>query len=477
MRDYAPFLDRVLSSAPEEADAAIEEVRGDLPAWLRGTLYINGPARFSRGEAKYLHWLDGDGMVCAVRFDGEIRCAHRFVRTVRLDVEERAGRPLFRAFGTAFQDDLLHRGVALASPANVSVYPFAGTLLALGEQGLPWELDAATLDTRGPFTFGGALNDVSPFGAHPKHDPETGELINFGVSFSTTQPMLNLYGFTHDATLAWRRRVRMDYPRSIHDFGITKRYLVFYLSPYLLDAAALARRGATVMDALSWRPELGSRLLLVSRATGDAVASIPIGSCYCLHFVNCYDDGEMVVVDVIEYERPLYDHYRLPALFADVGDGRPIRFVVDAARGAVAARRAVEYSLAPDFPAIDAAAVARSYGEFWCVGISATGRPGRKFFDELVRVDWTRPDRPATYRAPAGRFFTAEPALARAPEGADAALLCPMYDAGSHRTEVTVFDPRDVERGPAASVVLRTALPPLFHSSYVPNSRASARLP
>jgi len=37
----------------------------------------------------------------------------------------------------------------LEPPVNVSVYPFAGSLLAFGEQTLPYELDPVTLETRG----------------------------------------------------------------------------------------------------------------------------------------------------------------------------------------------------------------------------------------------------------------------------------------------------------------------------------------
>ena len=120
---------------------------------------------------------------------------NRFVRSTKFTTEEEAGRPLFRAFGTAFEDDRLMHGVGLQSPVNVSVYPAFGTLLAFGEQGLPWELDPVTLETRGEYTFGGRLNPISPFSAHPNVDPDSGELFNFGISFSARRPCLQLYRF------------------------------------------------------------------------------------------------------------------------------------------------------------------------------------------------------------------------------------------------------------------------------------------
>src|SRR5215472_5991750 len=46
-------------------------VRGKLPEGLAGTLYRNGPGRFSAaGKERYGHWFDGDGAVCAMRLAG-----------------------------------------------------------------------------------------------------------------------------------------------------------------------------------------------------------------------------------------------------------------------------------------------------------------------------------------------------------------------------------------------------------------------
>src|SRR5205823_1976009 len=142
---------------------------------------------------------------------------NRYVRSAKFRAEEACGRAVFRAFGTAFPGDRLRRGVATESPANVSVYPYRGTLLAFGEQSLPLELDPDTLDTRGPYDFGGQLNENSPFAAHPKIGPATGELFNFGVSFAATEPCLHLYRFAAGGGLVSRTRLPLPYPCSVHD--------------------------------------------------------------------------------------------------------------------------------------------------------------------------------------------------------------------------------------------------------------------
>ncbi|HEX2642954.1 MAG TPA: carotenoid oxygenase family protein, partial [Thermoanaerobaculia bacterium] len=152
LADNAPGLERAFADTPAERVETIRpaDIEGEVPAFVRGTYYLNGPARFSRGDVRYRHWLDGDGMICALRFGADgVELRARFVQSPKWQVEEAAGKALFRAFGTSFSGDRLVRGIALESPVNVSVYPFGGALLAFGEQGLPIAIDPETLETRG----------------------------------------------------------------------------------------------------------------------------------------------------------------------------------------------------------------------------------------------------------------------------------------------------------------------------------------
>ncbi len=464
--DHAPGLDAAFANAPAEQECA-PRIEGKVPAFLRGTYYVNGPARFQRGSARYRHWLDGDGMICALTLgeDGA-RLAARYVRGTRLAEEEAAGRPLYRSFGTAFAGDRLVRGVALESPLNVSVYPYGGALLALGEQGLPWELDPVTLATRGAFTFGGALNPLSPFAAHPKLDPATGELFNFGINFASSQPSLNLYRFDPDGKPVYRRRLPLDAPTSLHDFCLSARYAIFHLGPYLLDMGPLAA-GGTLLDGLRWEPERGSRLLVVRREDGEPVATVPVGNRYVLHGINAFDEGDQLTVDVVELDRPVYDQYQLDALFTDVGPGRPVRFVIDLPSGKLIETREIAYDLAPDFPAIDPDLLGRPYDDLWMLGIGKAGRPGRKFFDQVVHLAWSRPERAEVWQAPPGTYLGGEPAFARDPAGGGA-VICQRFDATTGESAFLIFDAFAVAAGPVAVIPLPAPVHLGFHAVFVP---------
>lgn len=483
MTDFAPGLETAFGAPPEEFDPVEVAVEGTLPELLRGSLHLVGPARFDCFGQRYRHWLDGDGMVVALHLgQGPPRAAARYVRTEKWKEEEGAGRAIYRTFGTAFPGDRLGRGRALASPANVSVLPFAGRLLAFGEQGLPYDLDPADLATRGRFDFG-CLNEATPFAAHPAIDPRSGEMVNFGVSFAADRPLLHLFRFTADGALAARTRIELTHPYSVHDFSLSRRYAVFVLSPYLLDVATMLEHGATVAASLRWRPELGTRLALLDRATGELAASIPIGDGYCLHQVNAFDDAGGLVVDFLELEEPVYPDYDgLPELFTRVRPAQVVRLRVDPAGGRIVDRRAVGAGLAADFPVHDAALSGLPSDVFWMLAIAETGHPGRKFFDRLQRFDWRAGGVVDQYVPGRLRYLAGEPVFVPGRPGGRACdtfdgsgpsesptagfVLCPELDVERRETAFVVLDAFDLARGPLARLVLPSPVHLGFHAAF-----------
>ncbi len=479
--NFAPGIEKALAAAPGDLAGVPLEVEGELPPYLRGTWVANGPASFARGEFSYRHWLDGDGRVVAVRFAGAGHngqapvATARYVGTTKRLEEEKEGRALYRAFGTAFAGDRLIRGVALASPANVSIVPWQGRLIASGEQGLPYDLDPETLETRGEYTFGGKLNPLSPLAAHPKLDPHTGELIHFGASFAGAQPSVTLYRFAPDGTLALRRRIPLDRPAVLHDFAVSDRYCIFHLSPYVIEVGPLLSEGKSLYDCLVWREELGSRLVVIERETGDEVATIPLDGGHCLHLANAWDrveeGSDRLTLDLIELDRPAYDQYQpLPELFDTAPTGRLVRMEIDLGWGAVVSRRVSTYEESPDFPVIDPRLFARPIDDIWALGISHTGKRGRKFFDRIVHLDWNRSDGPHDlWTAPSGTYPAGEPVIVPDPEREKGGvLLCPLYDAERGTTELAVFDAWNVAAGPRARLRFPEAQHLCFHATFVP---------
>ena len=236
-----------------ELQAVLPISHGELPDDLRGVLYRNGPGRFGNHGQTYGHLMDGDGMV--VRFaigglgsDGRpcIRYRNSYVRTTEFVYEQRAGRLLYRNFGTqrsgGFFGNLFR--THLKNVANTNVIYHHGRLFALWEGGLPHLLDPVTLDTLERYDFFGALKNRGPllervllpelpFSAHPKEDPQTGDLYNFGVYFGP-HPKVLLYAVRQGVALTVTREIPLPAPLLSHDFLLTPHWQILFLFPVSL---------------------------------------------------------------------------------------------------------------------------------------------------------------------------------------------------------------------------------------------------
>jgi all-trans-8'-apo-beta-carotenal 15,15'-oxygenase len=471
--DCAPFLERCFLFDAMEDSYSIENISGRIPDWLQGTYYINGPARFRRGELEYRHWLDGDGMICALRFErGSAWFRNRFVQTRKLREEEAAGRALYRSFGTRFPGDKLRRGLMLEPPVNVSVYTYAGRLLAFGEQALPYQLHPGTLETLGEYDFDGRLTEVTPFAAHPKLDPATGCMVNFGVSFSAEQPMLNVYEFDRCGCLLRRRRHELRFQHSNHDFGITPNYAVFYLSPLFMEFQKFWNGNTSVVEALRWDPARGSRILIAPRAAKSLVAfDVEAGDGYCLHVINCFEsDGDTLTVDILELRAPAYPEYQpVPDLFRTITPCRPVRYIVHLPSRSLVERIPMEYDRSPDFPSPAKHLTGRPYNDFWMLGISAAGKAGRKFFDQLVHGSWSAGAVNDIFQAGPGQYLGGEPLLVQNPDDPDEAVIInELVDAQADRAEIVLFDAAHVAGGPIAHLGLKHKIHLGFHTSFEP---------
>ncbi len=116
----------------EYDDVALELVEGTLPADLLGALYRNGNGRFEHQGVWYDHLFDGDGMIAKFTFDGQtVRYCNRYVRTAEFVEEEKAGRMLYRSFGTNLPGGFLKNAFKLQfkNTANTSVIWHGGHMI------------------------------------------------------------------------------------------------------------------------------------------------------------------------------------------------------------------------------------------------------------------------------------------------------------------------------------------------------------
>ena len=103
------------------------------------------------------------------------------------------------------------------------------------------------------------------------------------------------------------------------------------------------------------------------------------------------------------------------------------------------------------------------------LGISETGKPGRKFFDQLIHLDWSRPAGGDVYQTPRGEYLGGEPILLPNPsDPGQGMVIVQHFVPAQDRVEFLLFDSRDVSAGPVVRIPLRHKMHAGFHASFWP---------
>ena len=439
-------------------------VSGTLPPDLIGTFYRNGPARHERSGHRYRHWFDGDGMVQAFRFDGQgLSHLGRIVETAKYLAEEQTGLHRYPAFGTIGPDSPPLRGADDLNTANISICHHGGELLALWEGGSAHLLDEATLANLGRKTWHEDLEGAA-FSAHPKIEPD-GTLWNFG--YVASQDLLVLYHISSDGRLRNAATLPISNLGMVHDFVVTARHLVFVLAPLVYDRSLFGPE-VSFLDSHIWRPELGTRVLVVSKDDFTQRRWYQLPSGFSFHFGNAWEDSAgtirfdycvapdaTVMTETLRYVmRGEIRAATGPTRFAQVmlrNDGSSTQDVSD---------------VSAEFPRVAPAVVGQRYRQVYALagssGISGAGLGTVARFDtEAGIVDsFDYGDR---YVVEEHIFVPRTAAMAET----DGWLIGTALDVRDRVTRVSVFDAARLNDGPLATIALPYVLPLGFHGTFV----------
>ena len=443
-------------------------IEGRVPPRLNGSLYRNGPGLFERGGVRSRHLLDGDGLVQRLSIGAHgARYRNAFVRTPKFVAEEQAGRRLWSTWSTRrsrrFYENL--GGGFGGSQAGVTISSVHGCLLARDEIGGSFEIDPDSLATLGELPLPRPLESAS-IKAHGKLDPETGEWILAGTEFGRG---MRVHAIVHDSSLEPRRQLVFSSPRQvyIHDFFVTRRYLVFVLHPVELAVLPLLAGLRSFIDCLRWTPGQGNLLAVLPREGGTA-RFFEAPAAFMWHTLNAREEGRTILADFVGYDEP--DHFLGPdALLSRLRDGRfgraespgtIRRYRIDLAGG-----RATEEILdtqSHEFPMIDPRCLATSYRRAWF----GWALPGRVHHG-IKHVDM------ASGASELYDFGTdtqvGEPVFAPRPDGApeEGWLIVQGLDGRDGNAFFAILDAGCVAAGPLATIRLEHPLPMSFHGTWV----------
>ena len=434
------------TSQDEETRVDSLPVSGELPAWLGGALVRVTPALLDVGGRRVAHWFDGIAMLNRFGIaDGRVSYRSRFVDSAAYrDAQE--GEWNRRGFATDPCRSLFKRVQSIFSPnltdnPNVNLARIGERYIAMTETPMPIEFDPETLETVGQLAYADKLKGHATT-AHPHHDRERDELVNYHAFFSRVSKYV-LYGMAAGSS---QRRVIAELPVKepayMHAFGMSGRHLILTEYPLRANPLKLAFAGKPFIQNYVWRPEQGTKFQVVDRATGALRGTYETEAFFCFHHVNAFEraDGRELVVDLIAYDDPSI----IDALYLDADGPRGElpstelrRYVIDLEGGGVSFEKLAEDV---ELPRIDYGRCnTRPYRYVYC------SRSVDGWFDQLVKVD-VGGGAEAVWSAPG--CHPGEPIFVREPGSDDedaGVVLSVVLDTAAGRSFLLVLDARSFE--------------------------------
>lgn len=469
----SPWAPGFATQERQVQDVALE-VEGSLPDWLEGTLVRNGPAKFEAGDRELEHWFDGFAMLHAFSIDGgEVTYSNRFLEsevytasTVQGDlaVGQFATDPCNSVFDRLFT--LFSRDTSGNDNANVHVAELAGEFVAMTETPMPVRFDPDTLEARGRLDLDDDLDgDLTT--AHPHHDPDRGETVNYHTRVgrtSTYRVQALPDGERARRTVA---EVTTRRPAYMHSFALTPRYVVLSEFPLDVHPLRLALSGDPFVERFRWRPERGTRWIVVDRGTGEVVADPRGEALFAFHHVNAYEEEGVIVADLCAYpdasvlDEQYLDPIRGPEPPSPDAVPRLVRARIPLDGGEVTTRRVVDEPL--ELPRThDRAVNGRPYRHVY--GIGNRQDPPQEFHNQIVKVD-VRDETARTWSEPG--TYPGEPVFVAEPEGDaedDGLLLSVVFEAEADTSFLLALDASSLEEVARAETPHR--IPFGFHGSF-----------
>jgi carotenoid cleavage dioxygenase len=255
---------------------------------------------------------------------------------------------------------------------------------------------------------------------------------------------------------------------NIHDFAVIDRHLVFLLSPMPINESKL-RAGASFAQACEWRPELGTRVLVMDKADlRQRWYELPP---FCVfHISNAWVRADDTIeLEFVAARTPLslmagwsvmagqYTHREGGLLFK-------LELRSDGTVGLE------DFGgLEGEFPTIRASRVGRAHGQLLMPTRSSTRDRSVPGFDTLSLVDVTSGG-VVSYSFGSDwqveeHHFIGEHAV----DGADDRwIIGTALNVRSALTALVVFDAADLAAGPVAKAWMDQAMPLGLHGTFVP---------
>lgn len=441
---------------------------GQIPDGLRGTLYRNGPARLQRGEQKVGHWFDGDGAILAVHFTEEgAEATYRYVKTEGYQEEAKANQFLYPNYGMTVPGPFWKNwGKDVKNAANTSVLALPDKLLALWEGGFPYGLNLDNLETQGLDNLSN-LSKGEPYSAHPKIDCQTGNIYNFGVSIGR-QVKLHLYQSNATGKVIKKSAYPLEGLPLIHDFVLAGSYLIFFVAPVRVNLLPVLLGFSSFSDAMEWKPELGTEILIFDRDTLSLVSRGEADAWFQWHYTNGYvNEQGNIIVELVRYP-----DFKTNQNLKEVATGNiktPAKGTlweveINPQNGQLLEQRQL-LDRGSDFPVIPP----HQTGQNWRYTYLSVHRDNadlsQEIFGAIARFD--RHTHQLTLADMGEMGYPSEPMFVpNGPNSEQGWVLTVVYEGTDDRSEVRIYDSEGLNQDPVCRLGLPNVIPFGFHGTW-----------
>ena len=459
-----------------EDDYWIEDIEGEIPRDLTGTLFRNGPGLFEIAGTPIRHPFDGDGMIAAFTFgnDGRVHFRNKFIRTEGFVQEQATGKMIYRGvFGTQRPGGWWKNAfdLRLKNIANTNVIYWGEKLLALWEAAEPHRLDPKTLETIGLDYLDGVLKTGDAFSAHPWVDPSCELdnnqpcLVNFSIKTGLSST-ITLFELNPDGKLLRRHSHTIPGFAFIHDFAITPHYAIFLQNAVSFNPLPFLFGFNGAGECVSFQPSKPARLILIPRTPPyDAVKTMEIQAGFVFHHGNAFESDGKVYLDSICYNSLPQIQPDTPYQSVDfdgLDPGQLWRFTIDPENQTI--QRDLLESRACEFPTLHPDRVGRDYRYLYTS--AAHNSTGNAPLQAILKIELQTGERQIHSFAPRG--FAGEPIFVPKPNGTkedDGWILTLIYDAAHHRSDLVILDAQDLTQA-IATLHLKSHIPYGLHGSW-----------
>jgi len=456
-------------SLTEEYDYWIDDIEGEIPPELAGTLFRNGAGLLDINKERLHHPFDGDGMISRITFtNGRAHFRNRFVQTAGYLAEQKAGKILYRGvFGTQKPGGWLANifDLKIKNIANTNVIYWGKKLLALWEAAEPYSLNPQTLETLGNEYFNGVLSKGEAFSAHPRIDPN-GTLVNFAIKpgLSTT---ITIFELNTNGEITSKQNHSVPGFCFIHDFVITENYCIFFQNPVDFNPIPFALGISSAAQCIKFQKNQPTRIIIIPRKTQtENVKVLETQAGFIFHHVNAFELRNEIIIDSICYEsltevEPNSDYRKTD--FDTNSPPQLWRFNLNLSENKV--QNQLIDPRPTEFPTIHPNYVGKSYRYLYSAAAhqSTVNAPLQAIF----KVDLESGRKQLWSAAPRG--FIGEPIFIPRPNSQtedDGWLIALVYDAEHHRSDVVILDAENLEKGAIAKLHLKHHIPYGLHGSF-----------